>query len=90
MTYSRGGRKSANIPTQPLIVEDMNMEGIIGKIYSKAGKVPKGYFVYRNGEKVSITKEEYENLIITKASEEVMNQHSEVLQRLADSEKESK
>jgi hypothetical protein len=40
----------------------MDMEGVTGKIYSKAGTVPKGYFVYRKGEKVQISKEEYEKI----------------------------
>jgi hypothetical protein len=62
MSYTRGGRPSALVKGQPLIVEDLNMEGIIGKIYSKAGTIPKGYFVYRKGEKVEISKEEYEKI----------------------------
>lgn len=62
MTYTRGGRKLVDSPGNILIVEDLNMEGITGKIYSKSGKVPKGFFVYRSGKKVVITKEEYETL----------------------------
>lgn len=62
MTYTRGGRKLVESPGNILIVEDLNMEGVTGKIYSKAGKIPKGYFVYRSGKKVTITKEEYESL----------------------------
>jgi hypothetical protein len=45
-----------------LIVEELSMEGVTGKIYTKTGTVPKGFFVYRNGEKVTITKEEYETI----------------------------
>lgn len=62
MTYSRGGRPSKNIPGQPLIVEDLNMEGSLLKTYSKAGKVPNGYFQIRDGRKVGISKEEFEAL----------------------------
>lgn len=67
MTYTRGGRPLVKVKKETngisvsdcLIVQDLNMEGITGKIYSKSGKIPKGYFVYRNGKKVEITEEEY-------------------------------
>ena len=63
MNYTRGGRPlKQNVKGNTLIVEDMNMEGITGKIYTKTGTVPKGFFVYRSGQKVTITKEEYEKL----------------------------
>lgn len=62
MDYTRGGRPLVKSPGNILIVEDLNMEGATGKIYSKAGKVPKGYFVYRKGQKVKITKEEYDQI----------------------------
>lgn len=67
MAYTRGGRPLIKVKKETngisvsdsLIVADLNMEGITGKIYSKAGKVPKGYFVYRGGKKIEITEEEY-------------------------------
>ena len=62
MYQGRAGRKSKMVPGQPLIVEDLNMEGCLGKIYTKTGKVPKTYFQIRNGVKVQISKEEYEQL----------------------------
>lgn len=57
MTYTRSGRplKQGSI----LVVEDLNLEGIVGKTFSKTGTVPKGYFQIRDGIKVPITKEEY-------------------------------
>jgi hypothetical protein len=62
MTYTRGGRPSALVKGQPLIVEDLNMEGFLIKTFTKTGTVPKGFFQIRNGVKVPITKEEYEKL----------------------------
>lgn len=70
MSYTRGGRPLVKVKKQTngisvsdsLIVEDLNMEGITGKVYTKTGKVPKGFFVYRGGKKVDITKEEYEEI----------------------------
>lgn len=62
MTYTRGGRPSALVKGQPLIVEDLDMEGFLIKTFTKTGTVPKGYFQIRKGEKVQITKEEYEKI----------------------------
>lgn len=62
MTYTRGGRPSKMVKGQPLIVQELNVEGFLIKTYTKTGTVPKGYFQIRNNVKVSITKEEYEKL----------------------------
>jgi hypothetical protein len=62
MFQGRAGRPFKGIKGQPLIVEDLNLEGFLIKTYTKTGTVPKGFFQIRNGEKVQITKEEYEKL----------------------------
>lgn len=62
MTYTRGGRPLKEVPGQPLIVKELDMEGCLLKTFTKTGTVPKAYFQIRKGEKVEITKEEYETL----------------------------
>lgn len=59
MYEGRAGRKSKGVPGNPLIVEELNLEGKLIKTYTKTGTVPKAYFQIRNGEKVQISKEEY-------------------------------
>jgi hypothetical protein len=60
MNYTRGGRPL--VKGSILVVEDLNLEGMLGKTFSKTGTVPKSYFQIRQGKKVEITKEEYEAL----------------------------
>lgn len=62
VTYTRGGRPLKTLKGNTLIVEELSMEGVTGKIYTKTGTVPRGFFVYRGGEKVTITKEEYDQI----------------------------
>lgn len=86
MSYTRGGRPLVKVQhkndgisvSNGLIVEDLNMEGVTGKIYTKTGTVPRGFFVYRNGKKVDITKEEYEQLNLKKNSQGGKNGSSKV------------
>lgn len=62
MYNGRAGRKSKGVPGNPLIVEELNLEGQLIKTYSKTGTVPNGYFQIRDGVKVAISKEEYARL----------------------------
>jgi hypothetical protein len=71
MYQGRAGRKSKGVPGFPLIVEDLDMEGKLIKTYSKTGTVPNGYYQIRNGEKVKITKEEYEQIVAENFVEKV-------------------
>lgn len=68
MTYTRGGRPLKKFEGNILVVEDLDMEGVTGKVYTKTGTVPKGFFVYRNGKKVTITKEEYDQINLERNS----------------------
>lgn len=60
MYQGRAGRKSKGVPGNPLIVEELNLEGQLIKTYTKTGKVPNGYFQMRAGVKTEITQEEFE------------------------------
>lgn len=60
--YTRAGRPTAGVSGYPLIVKELDMEGSLVKTYTKAGKVPTGYFQIRSGVKVQITKEEFVKL----------------------------
>lgn len=62
MTYTRGGRPLKSLKGNTLIVEEFLVEGMIGKIFTKTGTVPKSYFQIRNNIKIAITKEEYEKI----------------------------
>lgn len=61
--YTRGGRPlKQGIKGNVLIVEEMSTEGMIGKVFTKTGTVPKAFFQIRNNVKIAISKEEYEQI----------------------------